>query len=100
MTTPTDDIVIVAAARTPQGRLRGALASFTAPELGGFAIAGALAQGGIDPADVDPGDATDGCLQRVERLLLHGGDHLGAEPTGERCLVHDDDAPLPAISNR
>ena len=53
MTTATDDIVIVAAARTPQGRLKGALASFTAPELGGFAIAGALAQGGIDPAEVD-----------------------------------------------
>lgn len=46
----TDDIVIVAAARTPQGRLKGQLASFTAPQLGGLAIAGALAQGGI-PAD-------------------------------------------------
>jgi len=46
----TDDIVIVAAARTPQGRLKGQLASFTAPQLGGFAIAGALAQGGL-PAD-------------------------------------------------
>ncbi len=51
--TAPDDIVIVAAARTPQGRLKGQLASFTAPQLGGFAIAGALAQGGIDPADVD-----------------------------------------------
>jgi acetyl-CoA C-acetyltransferase len=39
----TDDIVIVAAARTPQGRLKGQLASFTAPQLGGFAIAGARA---------------------------------------------------------
>ncbi|CAH0125395.1 putative acetyl-CoA acetyltransferase [Microbacterium oxydans] len=47
------DIVIVAAARTPQGRLKGQLASFTAPQLGSFAIAGALAQGSIDPADVD-----------------------------------------------
>lgn len=47
------DIVIVAAARTPQGRLKGQLASFTAPQLGGFAIAGALAQGGIDAGDVD-----------------------------------------------
>ena len=46
----SDDVVIVAAARTPQGRLKGALSSFTAPQLGGFAIAGALAQGGI-PAD-------------------------------------------------
>lgn len=47
------DIVIVAAARTPQGRLKGQLASFTAPQLGGFAIAGALAQGGVDAAEVD-----------------------------------------------
>ncbi|WP_454112575.1 acetyl-CoA C-acetyltransferase [Microbacterium aurum] len=46
----TDDIVIVAAARTPQGRLKGQLASFMAPQLGGFAIAGALTQGSI-PAD-------------------------------------------------
>lgn len=49
----TDDIVIVAAARTPQGRLKGQLASFTAPQLGGFAIAGALAQGGIPAEAVD-----------------------------------------------
>ena len=49
----TDDIVIVAAARTPQGRLKGQLGSFTAPELGGFAIAGALAQGAIAAEAVD-----------------------------------------------
>ena len=39
----TEDIVIVAAARTPQGRLKGQLSSFTAPQLGSLAIAGALA---------------------------------------------------------
>ena len=48
-----NDIVIVAAARTPQGRLKGQLASFTAPQLGAFAIRGALEQGTVDPADVD-----------------------------------------------
>lgn len=47
------DIVIVAAARTPQGRLKGQLAGFTAPELGSFAIRGALEQGGVDPDAVD-----------------------------------------------
>ena len=46
----TDDVVIVAAARTPQGRLKGQLASFTAPELGALAIRGALKRGGI-PAE-------------------------------------------------
>lgn len=52
----TEDIVIVAAARTPQGRLKGQLSSFTAPQLGSLAIAGALAQGGV------PADAVDAVL--------------------------------------
>lgn len=47
------DIVIVAAARTPQGRLKGQLAAFTAPQLGSLAIRGALEQASVDPADVD-----------------------------------------------
>jgi acetyl-CoA C-acetyltransferase len=47
------DVVIVAAARTPQGRLKGQLASFTAPQLGAFAIKGALEQGSVDPSEVD-----------------------------------------------
>ena len=47
------DVVIVAAARTPQGRLKGQLAPFTAPQLGALAIRGALEQGGIDPQAVD-----------------------------------------------
>jgi len=47
------DIVIVAAARTPQGRLKGQLASFTAPQLGSLAIKGALEQASIAPAMID-----------------------------------------------
>ncbi|MGO1798243.1 MAG: acetyl-CoA C-acyltransferase [Microbacteriaceae bacterium] len=47
------DVVIVAAARTPQGRLKGQLASFTAPQLGSFAIRGALEQASVDPAAID-----------------------------------------------
>lgn len=47
------DIVIVGAARTPQGRFKGQLASFTAPQLGGYAIAGALAQGAVPLSAVD-----------------------------------------------
>jgi acetyl-CoA C-acetyltransferase len=47
------DIVIVAAARTPQGRLKGQLAGVTAVELGSVAIRGALAQGGVCPDAVD-----------------------------------------------
>jgi len=53
-TAPDDhDVVIVAAARTPQGRLKGQLARFTAPELGALAIRGALERGSVDAADVD-----------------------------------------------
>ncbi len=47
------DIVIVAAARTPQGRLKGALSSFSAPQLGSFAIAGALDRARIPASAVD-----------------------------------------------
>jgi len=47
------DIVIAAAARTPQGRLKGQLASFTAPQLGALAIRGALEQAAIAPDAVD-----------------------------------------------
>lgn len=49
----SEEIVIVGAARTPQGRLKGALSSFSAPQLGSFAIRGALERGGVDPAAVD-----------------------------------------------
>ncbi|MET0734262.1 MAG: acetyl-CoA C-acetyltransferase [Microbacterium sp.] len=48
-----DDVVIVAAARTPQGRLKGQLASLTAPQLGALAIKGALERGGIPASAVD-----------------------------------------------
>jgi acetyl-CoA C-acetyltransferase len=45
--------VIVAGARTPIGKLSGGLASFSAAELGGFAIAAALERAGISPDQVD-----------------------------------------------
>ncbi|PKQ82304.1 acetyl-CoA acetyltransferase [Aeromonas sobria] len=49
------DIVIVAAKRTPMGAFQGALAAMTAPELGACAIAAALTQSGLDPAQIDEG---------------------------------------------
>lgn len=48
-----EDIVIVAAARTPQGRLKGRLAPLAATELGSTAIRGALAAARIAPDAVD-----------------------------------------------
>jgi acetyl-CoA C-acetyltransferase len=45
--------VIVAGARTPIGKLSGALASFPAVELGGFAIKAALERAGVGADQVD-----------------------------------------------
>ena len=45
--------VIVAGARTPIGKMSGALASFSGAELGGFAIAAALDRAGVAPEEVD-----------------------------------------------
>jgi acetyl-CoA C-acetyltransferase len=47
------EAVIVAGARTPIGKLSGALAGFSAMELGGFAIAEALKRAGIAPEQVE-----------------------------------------------
>lgn len=53
MTSQANDVVILAGARTPQGRLNGQLAPFTGVELGAKAIAAAITRSGIDVADVD-----------------------------------------------
>jgi acetyl-CoA C-acetyltransferase len=45
--------VIVAGARTPIGKLAGALKDFTAMDLGGIAIKGALEKSGVSPDQVD-----------------------------------------------
>ena len=44
---------IVAGARTPIGKMSGALASFSAADLGGFAIAAALSRAGVSAEDVE-----------------------------------------------
>lgn len=51
--TNNTDVVILAGARTPQGRLNGQLASFTAVELGAHAIKAAIAASGVDAGRVD-----------------------------------------------
>jgi acetyl-CoA C-acetyltransferase len=45
--------VILGGARTPIGKLSGALASFAATDLGGFAIKAALERSGVSPDEVD-----------------------------------------------
>lgn len=44
---------IVAGARTPIGKMSGALTSFSAAQLGGFAIKDALLRAGVKPEEVD-----------------------------------------------
>ncbi len=53
MSTPSTTSVLVAGARTPMGRLLGSLSGFSAAELGGFAIKGALEKAGITGDQVD-----------------------------------------------
>ena len=48
-----DDIVIVAAARTPVGSFNGTLGTLSAHALGTIALQAALERAGVDPADVD-----------------------------------------------
>lgn len=55
-----NDIVIVAAKRTPMGGMLGTLSSLSAPELGAVAHAAALSQAGINPSDID--EVISGCV--------------------------------------
>ncbi|MDH3747947.1 MAG: acetyl-CoA C-acyltransferase [Gammaproteobacteria bacterium] len=71
----TDPIVIVAARRTPIGAFQGALAGATSPELGATAIAAAIADSGIDAADID---------QTLMGCVLPAG--LGQAPARQAAL--------------
>ena len=53
MTTASDPIVIVGAARTPMGGFQGALKAVAAPALGSVAIAAACARASVAAADID-----------------------------------------------
>lgn len=46
------DVVIVAAVRTPIGSFGGSLSSFSATQLGGFAIKGAIEKAGLAPRQI------------------------------------------------
>ncbi len=70
-----DDVVVVGAARTPQGRLKGRLSSLTAPQLGAIAIRGALEKAGI------PADAVDAVL--VGQVLAAGS---GQNPARQAAI--------------
>jgi len=48
-----DEVVVLAARRTPVGSFQGVFAGVTAPQLGSAAIRAAVADSGIAPAEVD-----------------------------------------------
>lgn len=52
-TMATNGSYIIAGARTPIGKMSGALTSFSAADLGGFAITEALSSAGVAPEEVD-----------------------------------------------
>ncbi len=56
----TEDIVILGAKRTPNGSFQGELSGLSAPQLGSFAIKGALKEAGISPSLVE--DVLMGCV--------------------------------------
>lgn len=73
-----DEIVIVAAARTPVGKFQGALAGFSATQLGAIAVREAVRRAGIDPALVDEcilGNVVSAGLGQnpARQAALHGG---------------------------
>ena len=53
MSSDPKDVVIVGAARTANGKLKGAFATLSAIDLGAAAISGALEKGGVAPEKVD-----------------------------------------------
>ena len=59
----TREVVIVAAARTPIGRFRGALANVRADHLGAAVLTALTERAGIEPATVE--DVVFGCVTQV-----------------------------------
>src|SRR5258708_11956024 len=49
----TETPVILSAVRTPIGKFQGGLAGFSAPELGGEAVAEAIRRAGLDSSQID-----------------------------------------------
>ncbi|MCU0280200.1 MAG: acetyl-CoA C-acetyltransferase [Candidatus Nanopelagicales bacterium] len=79
--------VIVAGARTPMGRLLGSLKGFSAADLGGFAIKGALERSGVTPDQVD--------YVIMGHVLQAGGGQITARQAAEKAGIGMD---VPALT--
>lgn len=82
-----DDIVIVAARRTPIGKLNGALATTSAASLGGQVIRALLEDAGLDGAQVD---------EVIMGQVLTGG--AGQNPARQAALAASIPANVPAMT--
>lgn len=89
---PKNTPVIVSGARTPIGKFLGSLSSFSAPQLGAFAIRAALERSGIDRADIADvilGNVVSAGLGQApaRQAALHGGvpDTVGAMTVSRVC---------------
>lgn len=90
--TRPEQAVILSAARTPTGKLNGALASLEAPLLGGIAIRAAVERAGVDPARIDEvlmGQviAAGSGQAPARRAAIHAGlpDTVGASSLNKAC---------------
>jgi hypothetical protein len=72
--------VILGAARTPFGKLGGALAGFDATDLGGIAIAGALERANVAPEQVEK--VVMGQVLQAGADSLPPGSDQGRDPEG------------------
>lgn len=98
------DVVIVAAKRTPMGALLGSLSTLTAPQLGAVAHKAVLNQAGLDPNELD--EIFSGCVlpagtgqapARQAAILAGIPDSIGATTINKVCgsgmkslmLAHD-----------
>ena len=84
-----EDVVLVAAARTPFGKLGGGLSTLTAPELGASVIKEVLSRARVDGGEVDQVQFLLGhvSIQTTERYLgckqklrVAVNDRMGIEP--------------------
>lgn len=99
-----NDIVIVAAKRTPMGGLLGTLSALSAPELHAISHKAALSQAGINPAELD--EVISGCVLQAgigqapaRQAAIKAGipDSAGASTINKMCgsgmkavmLAHD-----------
>lgn len=82
-----DAAVILGGARTPIGRLSGALRTMSAVTLGGHAIAAALARAGVDPAAVD---------RVIMGQVLQGG--AGQNPARQAAVAAGIPMHVPALT--